>query len=64
MGVKKIFVGHTEVEDISSDYDGGLVRVNINQPSQKNSMEAQALLIEGDEFYRVNGEGERVIIIN
>lgn len=61
---KKVIVGHTEVDEVTTDYQGKLVSVNVHQPSIKNSKQAQALLILGDSYYRVNGKGERVTQIN
>jgi len=63
-GVKKIIVGHTGVDKVSSDYAGGLIRVNVSQPWEKDSDKAQALLIEGDKYYRVDGLGKRVSIVD
>jgi len=58
--VKKVIVGHTEVDNVSTDYNQKLIRVNVHQPSEKNSGDAQALLVESGKYYRVNGKGERV----
>lgn len=63
-GVNRIFIGHTEVDNISNDYNGHLIRVNVSQPSEKNSSKAQGLLIDGDNYYRVNGKGEVLKRIN
>ncbi|MGB5989769.1 MAG: metallophosphoesterase [Marinifilaceae bacterium] len=63
-GVKRIFIGHTEVDNISSDYKGGLLRINVSQPWEKDSDKAQALLIDGDNYSRVNGKGTILKNIN
>lgn len=63
-GVKKIFIGHTEVDNISDDYNGQLIRINVAQPWKKNSIKAQGLLIYGDQYYRVNGKGEKFKMFN
>lgn len=62
--VKNIFVGHSVVKNISSDYNTSLIRINVSQPSVKNSKKAQALLIEGENFYRVNAKGEKMVKLN
>lgn len=61
--VKKIIVGHTSVDSVSSDYEGALIRVNVSQPWEKDSNEAQALMIEGGKYFRVDGLGKRVLIV-
>lgn len=60
--VKKIVIGHTLVEEVSADYNGKVLRIDIRQPTEKNTGKAQALLIEGSKTYRVNDLGERVLL--
>jgi hypothetical protein len=62
--VKNVFIGHIEVENISSDYKNSLIRVNVHQPRDKNSEKSQALFIENGIFYRVNGKGDRLVKLN
>jgi hydrogenase maturation factor len=61
-GVKKIIVGHTLVDNISSDYHGRVLRADVKHSESKLSEESQALLIEGGVFYRVSGNGSKEII--
>ena len=50
---KRIIVGHNVVDEISFDFDGRIVRVDVDHHDK-----AQALLIENDElFYRVDTKG-------
>lgn len=58
---EKVVVGHTIVDDISKDYDGKVVRIDLHHPSGKSSKEeSKALLIENGVLYKVNDKGEKV----
>ena len=59
---KQVVIGHTVVEKISSDYNGKVYRTDIGFPTTKFTGKAQALLIENDQFFRVNDLGERVLL--
>lgn len=60
---EKVVVGHTIVEDISTDYDGKVVRIDLHHPSDSNSEEeSKALLIENGVLYKVDIKGERTEI--
>ena len=54
-----VVIGHTIVDSISTDYEDKVIRIDIHQPTKKNTGNAQALLIEDNTFYRVNDFGER-----
>lgn len=58
----QVAIGHTVVAEVSSDYEGKVYRTDIGFPRIKFSGKAQALLIEKDNFYRVNDFGERVLL--
>ena len=58
--VNKIVIGHTLVHEVSTDYDGKLVRIDVQHPPMKRSGKAQGLLIENEMMYRVNDLGERI----
>jgi len=58
----QVAVGHTVVAEVSSDYNGKVYRTDIGFPRIKFTGKAQALLIEKDNFYRVNDFGERVLL--
>lgn len=60
--VKKIVIGHTVVREISTDYNGKVVRIDLHQPIEKSTGKAQALLIENGMLYRVNDLGKRVLL--
>jgi len=52
-----IVISHTIVDSVSTDYNGKIVRIDIHQPSEKKTGNAQALLIENNIYYRVNDLG-------
>ncbi len=60
--VSKLVVGHTLVPEVSTDFKGKVVRLDIRQPNAKRSGKAQALLIEKGVLYRVNDLGERTLL--
>ena len=60
---EKVVVGHCIVSNISTDFDGRVVRIDLEHPDSQNSnLESYALLIENGNLYAVNGRAERVII--
>lgn len=57
--VNRIVTGHTIVADtISVHYDGKVINTDTHHAGGKS----EALLIEGDHFYRVNQEGRKVLL--
>lgn len=57
--VKHIVTGHTIVADTISIHYGGKV---INTDTKHRAGKSEALLIEGNNFYRVNSEGKRMLL--
>jgi thiol-disulfide isomerase/thioredoxin len=57
--VKRIVTGHTIVRDTISVWYGNRV---INIDTKHKEGKSEALLIEGTNFYRVNAEGQRVLL--
>jgi hypothetical protein len=55
-----IVISHTILDSVSTDYNGRVIRIDVHQPTKKNTGNAQALLIENNNFYRVNDLGEKV----
>ncbi len=53
MHCKTIAVGHTVVKDVSTDFDGKVIRLNVKHAS----CEPQALYIENGKYYRTNTKG-------
>ncbi len=62
--VKKIVIGHSIVAEVSADYHGKVLRIDIRQPTEKNTGKAQALLIENGKTYRVNDLRELTALKN
>lgn len=58
-GAQQIVTGHTIVaEVISSWYGGKVIDTDVHHASGKS----EALLIEGEKYYRVNGEGKKELL--
>jgi len=57
--VKRIVVGHTLVDSVSTDYHGKLVRTDVLHAQTKFSEKSQALIIHEDELYRVDARGKK-----
>ncbi len=55
-----VVIGHTIVDSVSADYNGKIIRIDVHQPEEKHTGNAQALLIENNHFYKVNDLGEKV----
>lgn len=58
----QMVIGHTVVKNISPDYEGKVYRTDIGFPIMKFTGKAQGLLIENNQFYRVNDFGERILL--
>ncbi|MBN2480276.1 MAG: ankyrin repeat domain-containing protein [Bacteroidales bacterium] len=53
-----IFIGHCIVEDISTDYEGKVIRINVNHYISTSS----GVLIEDGNIYKVQKTGEKALI--
>lgn len=59
-GVEHIIIGHTIVADeVTGDFDGKVIRVDIKHPKEKFTGKSQALLIEKGIYYKVNDTGAK-----
>lgn len=58
----QVVIGHTVVSEVSSDYDGRVYRIDIGFPPMKDTGKSQGLLIENQQFFRVNDFGEKVLL--
>ena len=56
---KKIVIGHTVVDDISTDFNGKVVKIDILHEQDKNTGLTKGLLIENGIQYKVNDKGHR-----
>jgi len=52
--VKKIVIGHTVVEDISTDYHGKVIRIDLKHGTEKNSGKTKGLWIEDGREFQVD----------
>jgi len=57
--VEKIVVGHTIVENISSDFNGKVIRIDVKHGIQKNSGLTKGLLVENGIEYIVDDKGNK-----
>jgi len=59
-----IIVGHTVVNKIDARYNNSVYAIDVLHPdNQYSNLELQALLIENDNFFRVNEYGDRFPIL-
>lgn len=56
---KKVVVGHTVVKDISTDFSGKVIRIDLKHGKEKNSGLTKGLLIENGVEYIVDDTGQR-----
>lgn len=55
---KHMVIGHCIVEDITTDYDGKVIRIDVNHYINASS----GIYIEGDQVYKATKTGERELI--
>ncbi|AMM52742.1 hypothetical protein TH61_04365 [Rufibacter sp. DG15C] len=56
----KLVVGHSIVFNVTTDYQGKLVKIDVKHGQEKNSPKTQGLLIESNQLYRIDGLGKKV----
>lgn len=61
-GVKRIVIGHTLVDHVSSDYHDKVWRVDFLHSQERLSKKSEALLIENDNIFRINGIGKKRLL--
>lgn len=59
---KQIVVGHTVVDSISTDFEGGVMRVDLKHPTTRQHGVARALLIENGQDLAVGDDGSRELV--
>lgn len=57
---EKIVIGHSVVGDVTADYHGKVIKIDVKHGQEKNSSKTEGLLIANGIEYRVNGLGEKV----
>ncbi len=56
----RIVVGHTIVDkEVTSDFEGKVIRIDLIHPGEKFTGISQGLLIENGKYFKVNDRGER-----
>ena len=60
--VKRIIVGHSEVDEIDWRYDGRVIAVNVRHYRNFEKNKTAGLLIENDLYYSVNYTGDKVLL--
>ena len=61
---KKVVIGHTIVDDISTEYNSKVVRIDLHHPVDINSEEeSKALIIENEILYKVDNAGGKFEIL-
>ncbi|MCR5889201.1 metallophosphoesterase [Hymenobacter sp. J193] len=58
----RVVVGHSVVSQVTPDYEGKVLKIDVKHGQEKHSDQTQGLLIEGNTEYRVNGKGEKTRI--
>ena len=59
---KKIVVGHTVVQDISTDFNGKVIRIDLKHGTEKNSGMTKGLLIENGIEYKIDDKGNKYVL--
>lgn len=63
--VERVIIGHTIVDDeISTDYNGKVIRVDIKHPNAKFNGRSQGLLYENNTFFKVTDTGKMTRLDN
>ncbi len=55
----KIVIGHSVVNDISKDYNGKVIRIDVKHGNKKNSHNTKGLLIEKGIEYKTDAKGNK-----
>lgn len=59
----KIVIGHSVVNDISLDYDGNVIRIDVNHPDNiSNKEKSNALFVENNVIYKVDIMGNKIAL--
>lgn len=61
-GVDRVFIGHSEVDEVESRYDGRVIAVNVKHGDNFPANRSGAVLLKGKKLYVVDYEGNRTRI--
>lgn len=59
---KRMVIGHTVVEQVSADYQGKVIRIDVNHKKAVQEGTCRGILIENDQLYKVDDQGNREMI--
>lgn len=62
-GVDRMVIGHTMVEDVSTDFNGKVIRCDVEHGTSLGSGDTRGLLIEGDKLFKVNDKGDQALLL-
>jgi len=60
--VNHIAIGHTITQEVSLDFNGGVIRTDVSHGKEKYSPKTQGLLIQNNQLFRVDGQGTKVAL--
>ncbi len=60
--VNKVVIGHTVMDDISTDYDGKVIKIDLKHGTTKRSGKTKGLLIENGVEYIVDDIGNKRVL--
>jgi hypothetical protein len=59
-GVDKIIIGHSVVKDISSDFDGKVIRIDVKHGKEKHSGLTKGILIKDNQLFKIDDLGQQI----
>ncbi len=59
---KYICIGHTIVNDVSTDFNGKVIRIDVKHGKNKYSKDTKGIRIENGLLYKINGQGTSIML--
>lgn len=59
-GASRIVIGHSIVDDIKTDYDGKLIKIDIKHGTQMRSGDTKGILFENDRIYKIDDASNKI----
>ncbi len=59
-GAARVVIGHSIVDEVSTDYNGRVIRIDVKHGTDAKSAKTQGLLIENGKPFRVDAAGGKV----
>ena len=56
---EKVIIGHTVVDDISTDFNGRVIKIDLKHGKTKQSGKTKGLLIENGIEYKIDDLGNK-----